>query len=176
MSVVHSSCRWRTYSTGVHRVWPGEWYTVLQRSPDCVRGWRQANRWENYDFVVVLPSVSGCKVLCFLVTLFNRSILWRSTSTSGSYWWFPQYHSAVCVWCKQHRCRICHPIPWCWQGLPFWWVESVRLVSLVVVHPTLKSLQYKVPWKWHKNACGNLKIQACLVTVQWQCRMSCAAV
>ncbi len=47
---------------------------------------------------------------------------------------------------------------------------------LVVVHLTLKSLQYKVPWKWHNNACRNLKIQACLVTVQCKCRISCAAV
>lgn len=85
----------------------------------------------NYGFVVVLPSASGCEVPCFLLTLFNRSILWWSTSISDSYWWFPQYHSAVCVWCKQHRWRICHPIQWCWQGLQFWWVESVECVALV---------------------------------------------
>lgn len=51
----------------------------------------------NYGFVVVLPSASSCEGPCFLVTLFNRSILWWSTSISDSYWWFPQYHSAVCV-------------------------------------------------------------------------------
>lgn len=129
-----------------------------------------------YGFVVVLPSASGCEVPCFLVTLFNRSILWWTTSISDSYCWFPQCNSAVCVWCKHHRCRICHPIQWCWQGLQFWWVESVRLISLVVVHLTLKSLQYKVPWKWHNNACKNLKIQACLMTVQCKCRICCAAV
>ncbi len=26
------------------------------------------------------------------------------------------------------------------------------------------------------NSCGNLKIRACLVTVQWKCRISCAAI